>query len=120
IRSGKLTVPRSEDFMLAGDLVYVVARHDQVRRTLDVFGHEEQEATRVVIAGGGNIGFFVAKSLEDRQTRTRAKLIEHGRDRAIEIADQLNSTVVLHGSALERDILLEADIEGTDTLVALT
>lgn len=119
-RRGEMIVPRSEDFMLAGDLVYVVARQEQVRRALSVFGHEEKEAVRVVIAGGGNIGFYVAQALESRNTRSRAKVIEPSHERAVMIADQLKQTVILHGSALDREILREADIEDTDTLVALT
>ncbi|MGD9740217.1 MAG: Trk system potassium transporter TrkA [Bauldia sp.] len=119
-RRGEMMVPHSEDFMLAGDLVYVVVRQEQVRRALSVFGHEEQEAVRVVIAGGGNIGFYVAQALEDRNSRSRAKVIEPSHERAVMIADQLKRTVILQGSALDRNILREADIEDTDTLVALT
>lgn len=119
-RAGDMIVPHSEDFMLAGDLVYVVVGRDQVWRTLNVFGHEEPEASRVIIAGGGNIGLYVAQALEARNARTRAKVIEPLRERAMIIADQLKRTVILHGSALDRDILREADIEDTDTLVALT
>jgi len=119
-RNGKLFVPRSEDSMLVGDLAYVVASKDQVRRTLSVFGHEEQEATRVVIVGGGNIGLFVAQTLESQHARARAKIVEAGRERALAIADKLKRTVVLHGSGLDQDILREADIADADTLVALT
>ncbi len=119
-RNGKLFVPHSGDQLLAGDLAYVVTTKDQVRRTLGLFGHEETEATRIVIAGGGNIGLYVARALEQRQMRTRVKLIEHTRERAIQIADQLRKTVVLHGSALDQKLLLEADIEDADLMVALT
>ena len=119
-RDDKPFVPHSDDFMQAGDIAYVVVSHDQMQRTLGVFGHEEQEATRVVIAGGGNIGLYVARTLEERNARTRAKVIESSEERARLVADQLNSTVVLHGSALDPDILREADVEDTDTLVALT
>jgi len=119
-RGGAHLVPHSEDFMLAGDLVYVVANAEHVRRTLAVFGHEEQEATRVVIAGGGNIGFYVASALERRKARTNVKVIEPSRERATAIADELRSTIILNGSALNREILREADIAETDTLVAVT
>lgn len=119
-RNEKLFVPRSDDSMLVGDLVYVVAQKDQVRRTLAIFGHEEQEATRVVIVGGGNIGLYVAQTLESQNFRTRVKIVEAGRERAVTIADHLKRTVVLHGSGLDQDILREADIEDADTLVALT
>lgn len=119
-RNEGLFVPHSEDSLLSGDIAYVVVNRDQLQRTLGVFGHEEQEATRVVIAGGGNIGFYVAQTLEARNARARVKIIEHREERAHAIADKLQSTVVLYGSALDPNILREADIEDTDTLVALT
>ena len=119
-REGRLFVPRSSDAMLVGDRVYAVCAADQVRRTLGIFGHEEQEAHRVVIAGGGNIGLYVAQSLEARGSRAKIKIIEASRERAIRIADQLRRTVVLHGNSLDQDILREADIQDADTMVALT
>jgi trk system potassium uptake protein TrkA len=119
-RNGKLFIPRSADQLVAGDLAYVVTTKDQVRRTLGLFGHEEQEATRIVIAGGGNIGLFVAKTIEKRQNRTKVKMIEHGRERAVAIADELRRTVVLNGSALDQKLLLEADIQEADLMIALT
>jgi trk system potassium uptake protein TrkA len=120
LRDGSLFVPRSADSMLVGDLVYVVSHKDQVRRTLGIFGHDEQEAHRVVIAGGGNIGLFVAATLEARGSRAKVKIVESTRDRAVAIAEQLKRTVVLHGNALDQDILREADVHEADTLVAVT
>ena len=97
-----------------------MAREDQVERTLKIFGHEEKQAQRVVIAGGGNIGLYVAKKLEDPGSRTRLKLIENDRPRAVQIAEELKRTVVLHGSALDEEVLREADIANVDTMVSLT
>ncbi|SDR05313.1 Trk system potassium transporter TrkA [Pseudovibrio sp. Tun.PSC04-5.I4] len=119
-RDGKVFVPHSSDMMREGDLVYVCCNRDQVRRTLGIFGHEEPEARRVLIAGGGNIGAYVARRLEGKQTKTKVKIIEHSRDRAIRIADELRRTVVLHGSALDQVMLREADVEDADMMVALT
>jgi trk system potassium uptake protein TrkA len=120
VRDGRLFVPRSADAMLVGDCVYVVCAASQVRRTLGIFGHEEPEAYRVVIAGGGNIGLYVAKSLETRGARSKVKIIEASKERAISIADQLRRTVVLLGNSLDQEILREADIQDADTIVALT
>ncbi|MEO1103683.1 MAG: Trk system potassium transporter TrkA, partial [Pseudomonadota bacterium] len=119
-RHGRIFVPQSEDMLRVGDLVYVVAPREQVRRTLVIFGHEEPKAARVVIAGGGNIGFYVAQELEKREPGTKLKIVEANRARAIEVADALHRAVVLNGSALDQDILREADIEDADTMVALT
>ncbi|WP_336056496.1 Trk system potassium transporter TrkA [Nitratireductor sp. CH_MIT9313-5] len=119
-RGGKLFVPHSGDQLMAGDMAYVITTKEQVRRTLGLFGHDETEATRIVIAGGGNIGLYVARALERKQSRTKVKIIESSRDRAVKIADELRRTVVLHGSALEQKLLLEADIDHADLMVALT
>ena len=119
-RSGSLFVPRSNDAMLVGDLAYVIVRNDKVRRTLNIFGHEEITASRIVIVGGGNIGLYVAKAIEERQSSARVKIVENSRERAVLIADELERTVVLHGSALDQQILVESDIENADLMVALT
>jgi trk system potassium uptake protein TrkA len=119
-RAGKLSVPRSADQLLVGDLAYVVTTVDQVRRTLGLFGHEEPEATRIVIAGGGNIGLYVADAIEKRHGRTRVKIIESQRERAAAAADQLRRSVVLHGSALDGKMLTEADIADADLMVSVT
>lgn len=119
-RHGRIFVPQSADMLKVGDLVYIATPREQVRRTLVIFGHEEPKASRVIIAGGGNIGFYVAQELEKREPKTRVKIIEASRPRALEIADALHRAVILNGSALDQDILREADVEDADTMVALT
>ncbi|WP_306119906.1 MULTISPECIES: Trk system potassium transporter TrkA [unclassified Roseitalea] len=119
-RNDKLFVPHSSDQLLADDLVYVISVQDQVRRTLSLFGHEETEARRIVIAGGGNIGHFVASELEKGSARTNTKIIERNRERAIKVADTLRRTIVLNGSALDQQIMHEADIQDAELMVALT
>jgi trk system potassium uptake protein TrkA len=120
VRNDQLFVPHGTDQLIVGDDAYFVAKTDQVDRTLAIFGHREKRARRVVIAGGGNIGFYVANRLEELHESIRVKLIESSRERALEIADKLKRTVVLHGSALDQDVLREADIDKSDTMVALT
>lgn len=120
VREDSLFIPSSEDPLLAGDDVYLIAQGDQVVRTLKIFGHDEKDVSRVVIAGGGNIGYYVAKRLESSHSNVRAKIIELDRNRAVQIAEQLSRTVVLNGTALDEEILREADIANVDTMVALT
>lgn len=119
-RGGRTMVPRSTDTLTAGDMVYFVAQADQVQRALSLFGHDEVPGQRIVIAGGGNIGYYVATELEKRNAAARVKLIEASRDRAQAVAEELNRTVVLNGDALERAILDEAGVGEADTMIALT
>jgi trk system potassium uptake protein len=66
VRNDALFVPHGDDQMQIGDLVYVIAENAQTSRTLGLFGHEEKPPGRVLIAGGGNIGLYVARKIEER------------------------------------------------------
>lgn len=119
-RNGRLTASSSSEQLRVGDLAYVICQRQHARRTLGLFGHEEQEATRIVIAGGGNIGNYVASMIEEIQPKTRVKIIEMDREKAIASSEQLSNTIVLHGSVLDQKILHQADIQDADLIVTLT
>ncbi len=120
VRKGRLFVPHGKDLLEAGDEAYVITPTEQVTRTLQIFGHEEARARRIVIAGGGNIGFYIARQLEQAEPNIRVKVIEASRARAMQIAESLERTVVLHGSALSEDMLREAETNTSDILIAVT
>ncbi len=120
IRGDGITVPTADDEMKAGDEVYFAVDTAHVNRAMAAFGHEEQEAHRVVIVGGGNIGLFLAKQLEQDHSNVRVKIIEANKARAEVAADELSHTVVINGDALDREILDEANISATETIVAVT
>ena len=113
-------VPSADDQMLLGDEVYFVVDSDQVPRAMATFGHEEPEARRLLIFGGGNIGLFLAEEIERDHPWVNAKVIEFDPERAEMAASQLGRTVVLHGDVLDSDILEEANVTATETVVAVT
>src|SRR3546814_15528571 len=78
------------------------------------FGHEEVEAQRIFIVGSGNIGLCLAGLLEARTPTVSTKIIERDRERAEQAAQALNRTMVLHGDALDPDILEEANVRKTE------
>ncbi|HHN66456.1 MAG TPA: Trk system potassium transporter TrkA [Thermopetrobacter sp.] len=119
-RDGMIVVPDSETVMEAGDEVYVVTDAEQAARVLGLFGLPQEPARNIVIGGGGNIGLCVARRLEEQKRDSNVRLIESARRRAEEIAERLPHTIVLHGSALNAEILKEADIAHADMYVALT
>ncbi len=119
-RDNRIFIPHRNDEIKDGDDAYVITPTEQVSRVLQVFGHEEVQARRVVIAGGGNVGLYLAELVEERQPNVRLKLIESSLTRAEEIADRLTRTIVLHGSSLNENMLREAEVHAADTLVAVT
>ena len=120
MRENKAIIPTSDDQMLPGDEVYFVVDSDQVNRAMTAFGHEETEARRVLIFGGGNIGLFLAQEIEREHEWVKTKIIESNRERAELIAGLLDKTMVLQGDVLDPDLLQEANVEATETVVALT
>ena len=120
VRDGTLFVPKSDDQMLPGDGVYVITDQTQAARTLVLFGHEERPANRVLIGGGGTIGKYVARKLEERDPSIKVTIIESNIQRAEEVANLLTNVVVLRGSALDAALLEEAGIGRTETYIALT
>ena len=76
---------------------------------LALFGHEEQEGRRMVIMGGGNVGLNLAHAAGSQETPSlRIKLVEVDAAQAKYAAQHLNRTVVLHGDALETELMSEA------------
>ena len=119
-RQGTLFVPSSGDQLFSGDSCYIFIQKHDVQRALEVFGKTTHAQDRVVIIGGGNVGFTVAKHLENRSSRIRAKVIEIDRENAEHAAELLEKTIVLHGDGLDAEMLAEANIERSDVILALT
>ena len=119
-RDGSGFVPRPDDDLRLGDNVYFVAETDHLARAMSAFGHEEREARRVIIVGGGNIGLSLARMVEEDQSHVHMKLIEIDKKRAEFVAQTLRRTVVIHGDALDTDVLEEVNAKQTETVIAVS
>lgn len=120
-RQDKFSIPTDKTIIREGDEIYFIAPTDEVRKVMSLFGHNEREARRAVIMGGGNIGFLLAQKLDqDKDHPVRSKLIEFNPDRAQYIAEKLHDTTVLCGSAMDREILTEIGVENCETAIAVT
>ncbi|MDF1587165.1 Trk system potassium transporter TrkA [Marinimicrococcus flavescens] len=119
-RNDSFFVPDGDDQILVDDEVYFVVDTAHIGRALPAFGREERISERVVIAGGGNIGLFLAGELERRHPGLSLKLVETNPQRAAFIADRLKRTVVLLGDARDSEILEEAGIATAESIVTVT
>ena len=83
------------DQLLPNDLVYFICKEDILIDTLKMFDKHDAPLNRVLIIGGGRIGYRLAALLEQKSIHT--KIIELNKDRCNELAEHLNKTVVLCG-----------------------
>jgi len=118
IRGGQVFIPHGEDTIQANDMIYVVARAgelDEIFRTLNI---KHEELKRVLIIGGGQVGFNLASSLD--QSGINVKIIEKDPKRCEMLAENLQKAIVINGDGTDKDLLLEENIAEVDFLVAIT
>ena len=119
-RDENLFIPKKQDKLKNGDLIYILSDKNHIKRTMNAFGFNEKPIKKIIIVGGGNIGFNLAKDLENNNSDITTSIIENNNERARFIADQLNNTLVLNGDGLDQNILDEANIKDADMMLALT
>ena len=118
VRGEELIIPSGDDYLMPGDLVYFISEENKLQETLAVFDKDQKPFQRALIVGGGNIGFRLAKSLEENSIY--CKIIENNPDRCAEIAEGLNRTVVLCGDGSDQVLLAEENIKDIEVVVTLT
>ena len=116
-RDGRSVPPEGDALIEDGDEVFFLAARDDIRRVMTELRHGDTVARRIVIAGGGNIGFRLAKTLEKHN---QVKLIERDPRRARRVSELLENAIVLHGDAADEELLIEENIDSADVFAALT
>ncbi len=120
IRDDNFVILKKNDLMKKNDKAYVIINSQQMQETLTAFGHNEKISNKILIIGGGNIGFNLAKNIESSFESARLKIVEKNKERAEFIANELSNTIVINGDGLDEDILTEANLEEVETVLALT
>lgn len=116
-RKGRPIEPTGDTRIEVDDVVFFFAAKRDIKAAIGELRRVEGPVRRVILAGGGNIGLNLAKSLEED---CYVKVIERSRDRARVIAEQLERAIVLVGDAADEDLLREENIDQTDVFCALT
>jgi trk system potassium uptake protein TrkA len=116
-RNERLVRPAGDTVIEEGDEIIFVAAADDLRRVLVELRRSENPTRRLFIAGGGHIGFRLARTLEKSY---QVKLIERDAARARRISELLENTIVLNGDAADEELLVEENIDSTDVFAALT
>jgi trk system potassium uptake protein TrkA len=116
-RDGRFIEPEGETVVEEGDEIFFVAARDNIQRMMSEITRAEEKVRKVVIAGGGNIGFRLARILEKD---FQVKLIERDIERARRVSERLDGTIVLNGDAQDEELLIEENIDGTDVFAAVT
>ena len=116
-RKGRSISPEGDTMVEDGDEVFFLAASNDIRRVMNEMRKQDDPVKRIVIAGGGNIGFRLAKALEKTN---QVKLIERDTKRARKVSELLEHAIVLNGDAADEELLIEENIDSADVFAALT
>ncbi len=116
-RRGRPITPDGNTIIEADDEVFFIAATEHINAVTSELRRIERPYKRIVIAGGGHIGERLALALE---TSYSVKVIEFDAERCDQLAENLDHSVVLHGDATSKELLLEENIEHSDAFCALT
>ena len=119
-RDDKFFIPKKTDSVKKDDKIYVIINSSQMAETLEAFGHNEKISKKILIIGGGNIGYNLAKNIEETLETVRVKIVEKNKERAEYLANELNDTIVINGNGLDEEVLAEANLDESETVLALT
>lgn len=116
-RKNRRIRPDGDSVLHVGDEVFFLAAKPDLRKVLHEFRATDRTIRRITIAGGGNVGYRLARAIEKQY---QVKLIESNRERANWLAEALPSTLVLCGEATDETLLETEQIERCDLFLALT
>ncbi|VAX01543.1 Trk potassium uptake system protein TrkA [hydrothermal vent metagenome] len=116
-RRGQAIVPEGNTVIEADDEVFFIAAKRHIRVVMKELRRLDKPVKRIILAGGGNIGIRLAKTLEDKY---QVKLIDHNPARSKKISEELEKTLVLLGDAADEELLLDEHINHTDVFCAVT
>lgn len=119
-RNGKVIIPKGDTILLKGDRLYVLGLDEPIRKLNDIVHDKDQytDLQRVMIAGGGKVGYYLAQKLS--QFGVSVKLIEIDRSRCQYLSEHLDNVMVLHGDATDPNLLEEENIDEMDAFVTVT
>lgn len=119
VQRGKdVFIPDGEFILQEGDKLHIAASHREIEMFFKSLGDRKNKIKRVLICGGGRVGFYLAKQLF--ALGMQVKIIEQDLKKCESLCEMLPKATIIHGDAADHDLLIEEGIREADALIALT
>jgi trk system potassium uptake protein TrkA len=116
-RDDGVIVPSGDDRVRSDDVIYMPVKKWEVGDAIDFLEADAKPAKRIMIVGGGRIGYYIASEME---ARADIKLIEHNTERCKFLSQDLKRSIVLHGDGSDEKLLVEENIADMDAFVTVS
>jgi trk system potassium uptake protein TrkA len=116
-RKNKPLKPSGSTIIKENDELYFITSAENIDSVVNEVQKDHSQHSRIFIVGGGKIGFNLAKDLE---SDFNVKLVERDKARCKLLSEELERSIVLHGSGSDEELLSSENIDQTDVFCALT
>lgn len=116
-RGEQVFIPTGSDVLSVGDIVYLPVVSGQIAETVAKLGIVTLPVKKVILNGGGRIGFAVAVEIE---RKVHLKVIDADIERCKFLSKQLHKAIVLYGDGSDQRMLMDENIAGTDVYISVT
>lgn len=117
-REDQIIIPRGEDRLEVNDTVFMVARTEEMIEMEKLLGKKRTVIEKVMILGGGRIGYYLARLLEEK--KIQVTIIEKDRKKCKLVSSKLKNTLVINGDGTDIDLLKEEGAGEVDVFVTAT
>jgi trk system potassium uptake protein TrkA len=116
-RRDQAIIPEGDTHVEVGDEVFVLAATRNIRPVMSELRRMDKPCRRLMIVGGGNIGYRLAKATEGQYS---VKVIERDERRNKFLGSNLPETLVLQGDGIDETLLIAESVQDMDLFLALT
>ncbi|NOZ67662.1 MAG: Trk system potassium transporter TrkA [Deferribacteres bacterium] len=117
-RGDNIIIPTGDDTLRKGDIIFLPVKRENIDSVCNSVGGVVMPVRRIMIVGGGRIGFYVAKTMEERNLSV--KIIEKDAGRCKFLIKSLQKSVVLRGDGSDQKLLVEENINDMDVFAAIS
>jgi trk system potassium uptake protein TrkA len=117
-RNDKIIIPSGNDTLKKDDIIFLPVPWENIDAVCSIIGGTTTPVKRIMIVGGGRIGFYVAKTMEERNLSV--KIIEQDSERCKFLLKSLKKSVILHGDGSDQKLLEEENINDMDVFAAIS
>lgn len=116
-REDRTIIPSGKDVIKGGDIIYIPVKKGEVENTVALFGVPAKPAKKIMLLGGGRIGYYIASTAE---LRADVKIIEKDEERCEFLSRNLKKSLVLHGDGADKKLLIEENIGDMDVFITVS
>ena len=117
-REGTMWIAGADDEIQLNDRVTLIGRREDIDEVKELFHSGEVVKRSVVIAGGGETGYHLARTLEGE--RFNIMIMDESLERCEFLSSNLQRVTVVQADATRRSILEEERVGSADVFVACT